>query len=155
MRRKLGEYLGYGLHVITFITYFILLFTSEISQSLQWLQYPGFVFFILGLVFLAFSFINQHQNKNGAIIDKGVYGIIRHPMYLGAILLFIAMGCFIPVWLMLILAIINIVIVYLFILAEEKIDLEKYGNDYREYMASIPQVNFIIGLIRKLKTRRH
>ena len=155
MKRKLGENLGYGLHVLTFITYFILLFTTEIHPMLQWVQYPGILFFILGIIFLAFSIGNQYQNKTGEILDTGIYEIVRHPMYLGAILLFISMACFIPVWLMVILAIVNIVVVCVFIATEERLNLDKYGAKYEEYMTRIPQVNFIVGLIRKIKSKEN
>jgi protein-S-isoprenylcysteine O-methyltransferase Ste14 len=155
MKKHMGEYLGYSLHIITFITYFILLLIREVPSNLKWLQYPGFIIFLLGIFFLVSSVICHHRNRGSALVDKGVYGIVRHPMYLGAILLFVAMVCFLPIWLMGILATLNVFVVYRFLRGEEHNNIEKYGQDYIRYMDSVPQVNFITGLFRWIKRIRN
>ena len=76
-------------------------------------------------------------------------------MYLGAILLFIAMGCFLPIWIMIVLAIINVVVVYSFIPLEEQKNLEKFGDAYQSYVALVPRIDFITGFIRWLRRRKN
>ncbi|HIH97150.1 MAG TPA: hypothetical protein HA348_06715 [Thermoplasmata archaeon] len=46
------------------------------------------------------------------------------------------------------IAAIIIMIVYLYygVYAEEKLDIEKWGNEYRQYMKEVPRFNFIKGL---------
>ena len=151
MSDKLKEKASYVFHILTFIVYFILLFFLEIPTALQFLQYFGVLFFILGMIFLILSIISLMQNKTGGLLQTGVYGIVRHPMYLGAILLFSAMVLFLPHWIMLILAAINIIIVYRFMLDGEKQNIKKFGAEYRNYMKRVPRMNFVIGLIRWLK----
>ena len=151
MSDKLKEKASYVFHILTFIAYFILLFFLEIPPALQFLQYFGILFFLLGMIFLILSIISLMQNKTGGLLQTGVYGIVRHPMYLGAILLFSAMVLFLPHWIMLILAAINIIIVYRFMLDGEKQNIKKFGAEYRNYMKRVPRMNFVIGLIRWLK----
>ena len=148
---KIKEYASYGLQILTFIAYFILLSILEIPPALQFLQYFGVLFFLIGMVFLILSLIMLMRNETGKLLQTGVYGIVRYPMYLGAILLFAAMVLFLPHWIMLILAVINIIIVYSFMLMGEGQNIKKFGEDYREYMACVPRVNFVLGLIRWMK----
>jgi len=72
------------------------------------------------------------------IIRKGVFNIVRHPIYLSAILLYFGLLlfstsiCAIIVWLV-------IITFYHFISRhEEKLLMEKFGNDYKNYMADVP-----------------
>ena len=154
MKGKLGEYLSYGLHVITFITYFILIFSSGAPPMLRWLQYPGMVVFMIGIIFLVFSFVGQHRKEEETLLDTGIYGIIRHPMYLGAILLFISMALFLPIWVMILLCIINGVIITRFIEIEDHNNLEKFGEAYEGYSQRVPKVNFITGFFKWLGRKK-
>ena len=151
MSEKLKEKASYVFHILTFIAYFILLSILEIPPALQFLQYFGVLFFLLGMIFLILSIISLMRNKTAGLLQTGVYGIVRHPMYVGAILLFSAMVLFLPHWIMLILAAINIVIVYRFMLDGERQNIKKFGAEYRTYMAHVPRANLILGLIRWMK----
>jgi protein-S-isoprenylcysteine O-methyltransferase Ste14 len=72
------------------------------------------------------------------VIRKGVFGIVRHPVYLGEILLYFGLLLFslslaaAVIWI--------IVIVFLFYISryEEKILLEFSGDEYRTYMNEVP-----------------
>jgi len=155
MKKKTAEYLSYCLHIVTFILYFILLFTWDVPSIYKFLNYFGFIFFGLGVIFLALSLAGQRRRGKGQIVDRGVYGIVRHPMYLGGILLFIAMACFMPVWYMVLLAAVNVVVVYRFILLEDRTNLEDFGEVYQAYKTRVPQINFIIGLFRWIKRNKN
>ncbi len=155
MKEKTAEYLSYLFHVITIILYFLLLIFLHDPPSLAILNYFGFIFLGLGIIFLVMSLVNQHQKENEAkVLKNGVYGIVRHPMYLGAVFFFITMVCFLPHWIMVILAPLNILIIYRFMLNEERHNLKKFGVVYRGYMLDVPRVNFILGLIRWIKRTR-
>ncbi|MBN2412099.1 isoprenylcysteine carboxylmethyltransferase family protein [candidate division KSB1 bacterium] len=72
------------------------------------------------------------------VIKKGVFAVIRHPIYLGAILFYAGMlmiNCSLGsafIWLI-------IILFYHFIsLHEEKLLLKKYGRDYEQYMREVP-----------------
>ena len=154
MKNKVIEYAGYTLHVLTFIAYFVLLFILDSSQALGFLSYFGFLFFGLGILFVVLSITSQRRNKNGKLIESSVYGIVRHPMYLGGMLLFIAMTLFLPHWIMLLLSLINVVIIYCFTVAEEKVDIATFGEAYQQYMRRVPRINPVIGLYKSLKRKK-
>ncbi len=153
MNEKLGEYLSYTLQIITFIVYFILLFVLEDIPALRFLNYLGFVFLIIGITLLVLSLRSHLRKGEHVVFDRGVYGIVRHPMYVGAVLLFIAMALFLPVWVMILLAIINVVVIYRFMVMEEQKNIEKFGDAYQSYMMQVPRVNLIGGLIRFIQRR--
>jgi protein-S-isoprenylcysteine O-methyltransferase Ste14 len=75
-------------------------------------------------------------------------------MYLGAMFLFLAMAFFLPHWIMATLSVVNVMILYGFMLAEEKGNLEKFGDAYARYMQSVPRLNLLAGCIRLRGRRR-
>lgn len=73
-----------------------------------------------------------------AVIQEGVFQIIRHPIYLAAVLLYLGL-------LILSFSIISfgiwfiIILFYIYISKhEEKLLIEKFGRDYQEYMNEVP-----------------
>ena len=154
MKNKVIEYAGYIIHVLTFISYFVLLTILEGPPTLGFLSYFGFLFFGLGILFVVLSITSQSRNKNRGLIENSVYGVVRHPMYLGGMLLFIAMTLFLPHWIMLVLALVNVTIIYFFTVAEEKMDIATFGDNYREYIGRVPRLNLVIGLFKSLKRNK-
>jgi protein-S-isoprenylcysteine O-methyltransferase Ste14 len=74
------------------------------------------------------------------VIRKGVFGIVRHPIYLGAILLYLsALVLFLSVVSVLIWVLIILFYIYL-CRYEEKLLLNKYGTDYEKYMSETPML---------------
>ena len=74
------------------------------------------------------------------VIRKGVFGVVRHPIYLGSILFYLGL---LTLTYSIIAAIIWIFIVvfYCFIAKhEEKILLEKFGKGYEEYKKEVPML---------------
>ena len=72
------------------------------------------------------------------VIRKGVFGVVRHPIYLGSILLYLGLLTLTfsiataVVWII-------IIIFYHFIsLHEEKLLLQKFGKNYEEYKQNVP-----------------
>lgn len=72
------------------------------------------------------------------VIRKGVFGIVRHPIYLAEILTYLGL-------LLISLSIVSAVIwvlaiIFLFIISryEERLLLDFFGEEYREYMNEVP-----------------
>ena len=83
------------------------------------------------------------------VVDTGIYGVVRHPQYLGGILaIFVATLLLYPHWLFAILGIPGAVILYWGTKEEEKRLIERFGNDYLSYMQRVPRMNLILGVIR-------
>ena len=82
-----------------------------------------------------------------AVIRKGVFNLVRHPIYLGAILFYlglIILTLSIPATFVLII----IIVFYHFISRhEENLLLENFGKDYEDYMRQVPM--WIPRFIRK------
>ena len=155
MKEKVKEISGYVLHIFTFIAYFILLFVLEIPPALQFLQYFGIVFFILGIVLLILSLRSLMRNKSGKLITSGVYALVRHPMYLGGMSLFLAMVFFLPHWIMALLASLNLIVIYYFMLEGDRSNADKFGRAYDQYMEQVPRMNMIIGISNVMKRKRN
>jgi protein-S-isoprenylcysteine O-methyltransferase Ste14 len=81
------------------------------------------------------------------VVRSGVFSLVRHPVYLGSILLFFSFLLLSMSAIALIIWII-IVIFYVFLSRyEEKILIEKLRKDYEQYMKEVPM--FIPKIFRK------
>jgi protein-S-isoprenylcysteine O-methyltransferase Ste14 len=58
-------------------------------------------------------------------------------------------------WLSAIVAVPIFVLFYRYVLKEEENLIVKFGNDYKCYMQRVPSMNFMVGIIRLLKSRKH
>lgn len=82
------------------------------------------------------------------LVDTGIYAIVRHPQFLAGMLWSLAFILIAQHWLVLVLGIPIILIWYLGIIEGDKSGIEKFGDDYKRYMQRVPQMNFLVGLIR-------
>jgi protein-S-isoprenylcysteine O-methyltransferase Ste14 len=83
------------------------------------------------------------------LVDTGIYGVVRHPQYLGGILaIFVATLLLYPHWLFAILGILGAVIIYWSSGEEERRLIAQFGSDYQAYMQRVPRMNLILGVIR-------
>ncbi len=88
------------------------------------------------------------------LVDSGVYAVIRHPQYTaGAILHLIPIFLGLH-WLLVLIAIACIPVWYWFARGEDKINIEKFGGDYKRYMQRVPAMNFVAGLIRLRRKKK-
>jgi protein-S-isoprenylcysteine O-methyltransferase Ste14 len=74
-------------------------------------------------------------------------------MYLGAMLLFLSWIFFVPHWIIVLISSVNIAIVYGFILQGERQNITRFGDTYRRYMESVPRINLLAGLVRRLQSK--
>lgn len=88
------------------------------------------------------------------LVDRGVYGIVRHPQYLAGVLISVALPMISQHWLVAVLGLFAAVIYYLNTYDEEKGCIEKFGDKYKQYMQTVPRMNFVIGMIRAIRRSR-
>jgi protein-S-isoprenylcysteine O-methyltransferase Ste14 len=88
------------------------------------------------------------------LVATGVYGLVRHPMYLGWAMMYAVTFLFKPNWMLAALGLAGAACVYLFTLQEEVRLKEKFGLAYRRYMQAVPRFNLVAGAIRLLSKRR-
>jgi protein-S-isoprenylcysteine O-methyltransferase Ste14 len=110
------------------------------------LRIIGFILNAVGLSFVIFAFLHLRYHgkptdaweQTTVVIRKGVYGIVRHPLYFGTAVctlgvifahLSIASG---------ILGAVCIVCLFLASKMEDSYNIEKFGDEYRQYMKDVP-----------------
>jgi protein-S-isoprenylcysteine O-methyltransferase Ste14 len=96
------------------------------------------------------SFVNTTR-----LVDTGIYGVVRHPLYLGGIFaIFITTLLWYPHWLFGVLGAIGVVVVYLGAREEDQRLVQQFGDDYIRYMQKVPRMNILAGFVRLLQRRK-
>jgi protein-S-isoprenylcysteine O-methyltransferase Ste14 len=151
MKTKILEPAGMVVNGISIALFFYLAYTLDVPNIPAPMIYFGWLLFAAGLALIAASIATLAANRQGGLIDRGIYGMLRHPMYFGAILLFLSWICFLPHWIVILVSSANSAIVYWFILQGERCNIAKFGNAYLSYMERVPRINLVAGLLRFLQ----
>lgn len=131
---------------LMFIVGFIL---AGLDFRFQWLVISPIVTYIAAIVFV-FAYIlwaevlreNKYLSRTikveegQELVDSGLYGFVRHPMYLASILLFLAMPLILGSLISFFVFLIYPIIIVLRIINEEKV-LEKELKGYIEYKKKV------------------
>ena len=162
----------YKYHYLDFISYLLMIICFPLNplvllkviepQGNKILSYLGVVIWSVGMVFVIYPFIyfklkgNVSKGKSyvhtNTIVTSGLYSIIRHVQYTGGILaIFIATPLLYPHWIFIVLGIPGILLVYLGTKREDKLLIEKFGNEYKKYIDEVPAINILAGILRKIK----
>ena len=128
---EIVAYIGVGLYVFSGIIFGML---------------PIFEFRKKGRVRKGKSYI--HTTK---LVDTGIYSIIRHPQYVTFILWAIAGMLLFQHWIVILLGIPVIPLMYIDLINADKDAIEKFGDEYKQYMQKVPRANFLLGIIRLLR----
>jgi protein-S-isoprenylcysteine O-methyltransferase Ste14 len=140
--------------VILAITFFLNVIAINLYPSIvKELIVVGWVILGIGALFVVFSIVTLRRKGISKIIDNGVYGVVRHPMYVGGMVMFFSHVFFGQNLIVVISTIIAIVCCYLIILSADQHNIEKFGDDYKRYMQKVPRMNFLLGIIRLLRCR--
>ena len=158
------DYISYLLMIICFPLNPLVLLKVIEPQGNNILSYLGFIFWSVGMIFVIYPVIyfklkgNVSKGKSfvktNKLVTSGLYSIIRHVQYTGGILaIFIATPLLYPHWIFIVLGIPGILLVYLGTKREDKLLIEKFGNDYKKYMDKVPAINILAGILRKIIKR--
>ena len=87
--------------------------------------------------------------ENTGLVTWGVYGLVRHPMYLAGILVFL----FEPVITANNLALRVLAALYFLFgtFIEERRFLHDFGDEYAAYRREVPRLNIIAGIVRQIR----
>ncbi|MBN2400809.1 MAG: isoprenylcysteine carboxylmethyltransferase family protein [Spirochaetes bacterium] len=139
-----------GQLILFFIFIFIWIFDSFIIKFSQ--QYfssvPIYVNLPIGIILFIISFLLAKTSLSivfgekrdpPAVISKSVFGLVRHPVYLSALLLYLGL----IVSTLSILSFLFIIVIFIFYnyiaSHEEKKLIALFGKDYKEYMKKVPR----------------
>jgi len=151
---------------IVWVTYFVLWLplSSKFSAQLPTISFPAIVIYISAFLLALGTFVmvwmhRSHCKKGGLkesgetviFYNEGPYKIMRHPGAFGFmawfILLPVILSAYAPFTLFTFAAILMMCIhVYHMAYVEEKFNVMKWGDEYRQYMKDVPRFNFIKGL---------
>ncbi len=119
------------------------------------LVFVGFGVLGAGVLLFALAFSALAKNRNQGIVTTGIYGMVRNPMYLGGMLMFLSHMLLGQSGLVVMTAIAAAIGCYLLALSEDSKGIEKFGDDYRRYMESVPRFNILAGMIRRFRGTGH
>lgn len=153
----------YYLSGLILIAQFLMLFFVPLLYYSLWLEFLAWAFWIAGIVFLFLpidvlrrkglvtegSFYSHTQQ----LVDSSVYGMVRHPQYLGWIFMYISLAFFRIHWVNGLLGLLGVICVAGIAQREDQQLLEKFGDQYREYMQKVPRLNFLLGAVRYFKRK--
>lgn len=90
------------------------------------------------LAYTGLSIIFSEEREKPGVVREGVFNIIRHPIYLSEILLYLGLLMFnislvaVAVWVM------AIIFFHFIARYEEKLLLARFGKQYEQYMREVP-----------------
>ena len=114
----------------------------------------GWIFWTIGIILVILPYYYIYYRKEENLMNRGIYAIVRHPLYLGWILgIFVATAFLYQHWLFVAVGIPGIASVYLIAMYEERSNIQKFGDDYKRYMQKVPRMNFLAGVIRFLRRK--
>ncbi len=80
------------------------------------------------------------QRKRETLVTSGPYHYVRNPIYLGAFTFIVALAIVAANWFLLLPALALVTIIYAQIGKEELMLIDRFGDEYREYMKRTPRL---------------
>jgi protein-S-isoprenylcysteine O-methyltransferase Ste14 len=161
MKRREHKRVLFFVAVAALILAFGLMFLLHNPASTRLLWYAGWIVWAVGIifVFLPMSVLRsrggvakgQSYVQTTALVDSGIYGVVRHPQYLGWFLMYLAMMLFNSHWLIVLSGLFGMSCVYLFTRQEDEDLVAKFGEPYEKYKTTVPRLNIISGVIRLVR----
>jgi len=96
----------------------------------------------------------QHPMDTRVVVDRGLYAVVRHPQYLGYMLLILGFICLFQNLVVGVLGAAAIVLFYGQAVREERYCIRKFGQEYENYAQRVPRFNAVLGIVRLLARRR-
>ena len=99
----------------------------------------GIAIYAIGFALYVVAWITISTSERGKIFSHGLYRFTRHPVYFSSAILFIGAGLISQSWFFLGLSIVVGISHMYNALAEEKVCIETFGDEYRHYMTKTPR----------------
>jgi protein-S-isoprenylcysteine O-methyltransferase Ste14 len=154
MKREIKETILLSINALTLVLFFLFSFILDTPPELYFLRYVGWILLGSGATLIVLSIFTLRSGGTQVLINTGIYAVIRHPLYLGAILMYFSMMFFFPHWIIAIISVVGMACTYWVIILGEQRNIEKFGDAYRGYMAFVPRINLLAGAIRLVRRRK-
>jgi len=143
------------LMVILGISFFLNIIVINLyPPTIKELVVVGYTILGIGAFFFILSVLTLRRKGTSNVVDSGIYGIVRHPMYLGAMVMFFSHIFLGQNWIVAMSTIIAIVCCYLLIQFGDQRNIEKFDDNYKRYMQGVPRTNFLLGIIRLVQYKK-
>ena len=91
----------------------------------------------------------QSYMKTTTLVTTGVYSLVRHPQGgLAWLLMNLAAMLVGQTWPIAVLGSLSMPLVYLDTKKTDQYCIEKFGDEYKRYIETVPRVNFVAGIVR-------
>jgi protein-S-isoprenylcysteine O-methyltransferase Ste14 len=118
---------------------------------------PGFSLLSLSITALR-TYGNVPEGRSWldttTIVMKGIYRIVRHPLYIGWIIMSASLALILQSWSSTLCAIIIIPLAIVSISLEESSNIMKFGYAFLQYQKEVPLVNIFTGFWRYYRRKR-
>ena len=122
------------LSAIMFLLAFVI---AGLNFRFGWFRLPHIVIAIASVAFLlSYAMYAEVLSENQKVVDSGLYGIVRHPMYTSTIFLFLSMPLILDSIFSFVIMLIYPIIILFRIKNEEKV-LENELKGYKEYKEKV------------------
>jgi protein-S-isoprenylcysteine O-methyltransferase Ste14 len=142
---------------------FALMWVLKKTVVLTGLDYVAVVIWLVAMVLIFLPMVTLRRKgqvppgesfvSTKGLVDTGIYAFVRHPLYLGWMLMYLVVLLFNPNWILAGIGILGTACVYVLTRQEEQLLIEKFGESYRHYMREAPRLNLPAGVIRWLGDR--
>lgn len=127
--------------------------------GLDLFTHAGWALMVLSVI-LIFMAGGEFRRKGGVpegesiihttvLVESGIYSVVRHPQYLGFMLIVAALVLLSQHPLSVACAALGCALFYRDIMREEQMSVSKLGEDYRGYMERVPRLNIVRGIYRR------
>ena len=99
--------------------------------------------------------VDQSYMVTQAVVTRGPYRFVRHPQYVGYMLLAAGFALLKQHWAITLLAPLVLGLFVALAMQEEKVLRARFGQSYTAYCQRVPRFNVALGLIRWIRLRRH
>jgi protein-S-isoprenylcysteine O-methyltransferase Ste14 len=160
-RRFFEIYAGCGIGICLTLLTFGLSGWYEYREDtvlVQILQVVGGILYLAAILFVILSLaaLRRRGQSEGFVerttilINQGIFGVIRHPLYLGVALWSVALMLQLQSIPGTVLGVVAFLCAWMASKKEDAFNIRKFGDAYREYMNKVPMWNVVSGLRRKL-----
>ena len=163
MKMKKADSLYFTIASVTLVVSWLLYFFIFHDPIFPLLIIVGWVSLILGLIFifLAMGFLHftgrvekgRDFTHTTTMVTDGIYAIVRHPLYLGWLLLYPAVIFLSQNWLVTIIGFLGSACMVQISRLDDAGLIEKFGEPYISYLESVPRLNFFKGIFKLLKKK--
>jgi len=110
----------------------------------------GWILLGIGVLLVVASVLTLARKGTDNLIEGGIYGLVRHPMYVGGMVMFISHIFFGQNLAITFSSLLAVYCCYLLLQSEDQQLTERFGSQYGRYAQKVPRMNLIAGIARKL-----